>query len=151
MGKSQEGVRMLGYFVCFLIGVLIAYLYFLNTNGSLLMNRDLLKEELVQQKTKIAKLEMEQKDHAEIIQAQTSRSIEIKSRLDKIDAVVRDYDDSADQLHKDYLYINAYVAKIERQYASLTPVHLHFKKDHPTPEFQSDRKRKTNRASVASI
>lgn len=115
------------------------------------MNRDLIKEELIQQKTKIAKLEMEQRDHAEIIQAQTTRTIEVKSRLDKIDAVVRDYDDSADQLHKDYLYINAYVAKIERQYASLTPVHLHFKKDHPTPEFSSERKRKTNRTSVASV
>lgn len=151
MGKSQKGVRMLGYFICFLIGVLIAYLYFLNTNGSLLMNRDLIKEELIQQKTRIAKLEMEQRDHAEILQAQTTRSIEIKGRLDKIDATVRDYDDSADQLHKDYLYINAYVAKIERQYASLTPVHLHFKKDHPTPEFSSERKRKTNRTSVASV
>jgi len=131
MVESQKGVGMSGYIVCFVIGVIITYLYFVNTNDSLPINRNHLRDELLRQKAIVAKIEKDHNAHAEIISAQTTRSIENKNRCEKMEGALRSYEESAMQIHKDYLYLNAYVAKIERQYASLTPVHIHYKKDLP--------------------
>lgn len=139
---------MLEYIICFAIGIVVAWLYFLNTNDSLPMNRNLAKEELLQQKARIAKLEQRVDSVDQIVSSHTTRMIEGRQELAKVVQTVSKYEGSFDQIHKDYIGVHAEIAAIDRRYAALTPVHIHYQKDLPKMEKKNESKRRAHQINV---
>jgi len=139
---------MLGYFICFAIGVMLAWLYFLNTNEALPMNRNLLKEELLQLRSKCSKLEQRVESIDQIVSSHTTKMIEGRQELARIVSTVSKYEGSFDQIHKDYIGVHAEIAAIDRRYAALTPIHIHYQKDLPKLEKKNESKRRNHQINV---
>jgi hypothetical protein len=117
------GSKMLGYLALgALIGALLMFVIYLLTRP---YHEDK-KDQFLQWKQKVLVLESWKDQQEAVHKAAIKLLNDQKDRLEKITGLMKSYEKSADQIHKDYVMLNCHVAAIERRYADLVPVHRHY-------------------------
>jgi len=140
---------MSGYIFCFIVGVAITYMFLVLSNKSYPMNRDLKVEELSKQGIALRNLENKFESMNQIVSAHTTRTLELRDAVSKINAAIENYEKSFGLIHQDYIRTQAEIIRVERRYAALTPVHIHYKKD--LPDEQSHNRKIQRRNHTASV